>query len=420
MANSHLVSVQTLLEAGAHFGHITRRWNPKMAKFIYGEKNGIHQIDLRKTQLLIDYARDVMFEIAAKGHEILFVGTKSNAKEAIEEQAQRAKIHYVSERWLGGMLTNFLTIRKSINRLSSIDKMEFDGTFDNITKKERLLLTREKDRLRKVFGGIETMRSTPGVIFVVDAKKEHLAVKEAKVLGIPVIAIVDTNTDPDSVDYPIPANDESKETAQIITAIMADAVIEGKANAKIRAKELGYDPNKKEQIYEKENSERSGFDRDRRGGRSSDRSYDRGSGRGGSDRRDRREADRRESGEDAGTDRRGARPPRRTDDATIRTNERTNDRPPRRTNEGTTDRPPRRTDDASTDRPPRRTSERTTDRPPRRTDDASTDRPPRRTSERTEEKAAEKTTLKDNKIIRSRKKSDNTTTDDDSNSTTEN
>ena len=282
MADSHIVSVQALLEAGAHFGHITRRWNPKMAKFIYGVKNGIHQIDLRKTQLLIDYSRDVMYEIASRGQGILFVGTKSNAKEAIEEQAKRAEINYVSERWLGGMLTNFLTIRKSINRLSMIDRMEVDGTFDNITKKERLLLMRERERLRKMFGGIETMRSIPGAIFVVDARKEHLAVKEARVLGIPVIGIIDTNTDPDSVDYPIPANDESKETTKLITTIMADAIIEGMENAKIRAKELGYDPNKKEQIASEVKPER----RDQRGERRGrgNRDGGRGSRDGGRDR----------------------------------------------------------------------------------------------------------------------------------------
>jgi small subunit ribosomal protein S2 len=274
MTESHIVSVQSLLEAGAHFGHITRRWNPKMAKFIYGEKNGIHQIDLRKTQLLMDYARDVIFEIASSGQNILFVGTKANAKEAIEEQAKRAEINYVSERWLGGMLTNFLTIRKSINRLSSIDRMESDGTFENITKKERLLLIRERERLRKVFGGIETMRNIPGCIFVVDARKEHLAVKEARVLGIPVVGIVDTNTDPDSVDYPIPANDESRETTQLITTILADAVIEGMKNAKIRAKELGYNPSRKEQAFENERTDR------KRGGerRRSERRGKRGDG----------------------------------------------------------------------------------------------------------------------------------------------
>ena len=303
MTESHIVSVQALLEAGAHFGHITRRWNPKMAKFIYGVKNGIHQIDLRKTQLLVDYARDIIFEITSRGQGVLFVGTKTNAKETIEEQAKRADIHYVSERWLGGMLTNFLTIRQSINRLTSIDRMESDGTFDNITKKERLLLMRERERLRKVFGGIETMRNIPGCIFVVDAKKEHLAVKEARVLGIPVIGIIDTNTDPESVDFPIPANDDSRETAQLITTILADAIIEGTKNAKIRAKELGYDPNKKEQSLENERSDRrddrgdrKGRDRgdrgnrgDRRtGGRDSSGSRD-NTGRDGGERRPRRE-----------------------------------------------------------------------------------------------------------------------------------
>ncbi len=386
MAESHVVSVQTLLEAGAHFGHITRRWNPKMSKFIYGEKNGIHQIDLRKTQLLIDYARDVMYEIAAKGQEILFVGTKSNAKETIEEQAKRAEIHYVSERWLGGMLTNFLTIRKSINRLFSIDNMEIDGTFDNITKKERLLLTRERERLRKVFGGIETMKSIPGVIFIVDAKKEHLAVKEARVLGIPIIGIVDTNTDPDNVDYPIPANDESKETAEIITTIMADAVIEGKANAKIRAKELGYDPNKKEQIYERETSDRSRFDRDRRGSRDGDRGR-----RGGRDddrgRRGGRDDDRGRRGMDA---------------------------------EGSSSSRGERSTERTTSTRGERSTERTTSTRGERSSTKISDENADKTTNVAVDNATDKTTNKDSRVIRSRKKIENTTdttiADTDSNS----
>jgi small subunit ribosomal protein S2 len=246
MAENRRVSVEALLEAGAHFGHVTRRWNPKMRKFIFGERNGIHIIDLRKTQILVDYARDIIHEIASQGRIILFVGTKSQAKLVIEEQAKRATVNYVAERWLGGMLTNFTTIRKSIKRLTNIVKMESDGTFERITKKERLLLTREKDRLRKVFGGIEDMTRLPSAIFVVDARREHLAVKEARVLGIPVIGIIDTNTDPDMVDYPIPANDDSVQTIEIISSIMADAIVEGAAIAKVRQAELGYDPNQKE------------------------------------------------------------------------------------------------------------------------------------------------------------------------------
>jgi len=245
MADSR-ISVEALLEAGAHFGHITRRWNPKMRKFIFSERNGIHIIDLRKTQILIEYARDIIYDIASQGRIVLFVGTKPQAKVAIEEQAQKASMNYVSERWLGGMLTNFATIRRSIRRLTDIDKMERDGTFDRITKKERLMLVREKERLRKVFGGIESMTRLPGAIFVVDAKKEHLAVKEARVLGIPVIGIIDTNTDPDMVDYPIPANDDSIQAVEIITAVMADAIIEGNKIAKVRKADLGYDQREKE------------------------------------------------------------------------------------------------------------------------------------------------------------------------------
>jgi len=234
----HYVSIESLLESGAHFGHLTRRWNPKMAKFIFGEKNGIHIIDLRKTQLLLDIARNAAYNLATQGRNILFVGTKPQAKAIIESEAKRANCNYVSERWLGGMLTNFVTIRKSIKRLNTIDKMEVDGTFDRLTKKERLLLNRERDRLRKVFGGIETMTRTPGALYVVDIKKEHIALQEAKVLGIPVIAIVDTNTDPELVDYPIPANDDSIRTIELITKIIADAVIEGSALSRIRSAEL--------------------------------------------------------------------------------------------------------------------------------------------------------------------------------------
>ncbi|MDX9789864.1 MAG: 30S ribosomal protein S2 [Candidatus Kapaibacterium sp.] len=237
----HSVSIEALLESGAHFGHLTRRWNPKMSPFIFMERNGIHIIDLRKTQVLLEIAKSAIYDIACKGKVLLFVGTKQQAKGAIAEQAGRAGINYVSERWLGGMLTNFVTIRKSIKRLTAIDKMEVDGTFEKITKKERLLISRERDRLRKMFGGIETMTRLPGAIFVVDIRKEHLAIKEAKILGIPVIGIVDTNADPDDVDYPIPANDDSIKTIEIIASVMADAVIEGSEVAKVRNAELNAD-----------------------------------------------------------------------------------------------------------------------------------------------------------------------------------
>lgn len=234
----HYVDLETLLQAGAHFGHLTRRWNPKMNGFIFGERNGIHIIDLRKTQLLIDIARDAMYKIASQDKIVLFVGTKPQAKEIIEAEAKRCGMNYVSERWLGGMLTNFATIRKSIKRLGAIEKMEVDGTFEKITKKERLMLIREKERLRKFFGGIEDMTRLPGALYVVDIKKEHIAVKEAKTLGIPVFAIVDTNCDPELVDYPIPANDDSVKTIQIITKIMADAIIEGTETFRIKRADL--------------------------------------------------------------------------------------------------------------------------------------------------------------------------------------
>lgn len=232
------VSVEALLESGAHFGHLTRRWNPKMRNFIFTERNGIHIIDLRKTQLLVDIAREAALDVASQGRGVLYIGTKNQAKGVMEEEARRSGSNYVSERWLGGMLTNFTTIRKSIKRLSGIDKMELDGTFEKITKKERLLLSRERDRLRKVFGGIEDMTRIPGLLFVVDIKKEHLAIKEAKILGIPVIGIVDTNSDPEEADFPIPANDDSIKTIELITKVIADAVIEGREVARAKNAEL--------------------------------------------------------------------------------------------------------------------------------------------------------------------------------------
>lgn len=231
-------SIEQLLESGAHFGHLTRRWNPKMSQFIFTERNGIHIIDLRKTQILLTLAKKAIFDIAQQGKIVLFIGTKQQAKSVIEEQSKKVDTNYVSERWLGGMLTNFSTIRKSIKRLETLDKMEIDGTFEKITKKERLLISREKDRLRKVFGGIENMTRLPGALFIVDIKKEHLAIKEAKILGIPIIAIVDTNTDPEEVDFPIPANDDSVKTIELIAGIMADAVNKGGELARIKRAEM--------------------------------------------------------------------------------------------------------------------------------------------------------------------------------------
>ncbi len=266
----HYAEIEQLLESGAHFGHLTRRWNPKMEKFIFMERNGIHIIDLRKTQVLIDIAREALYNIASTGKIVLFVGTKLQAKGTIEQQALRCKMNYVCERWLGGMLTNFMTIRKSIKRLTSIDKMEVDGTFDKITKKERLLLTREKDRLRKVFGGIEEMNRLPGALFIVDIKKEHIAVKEAKILGIPVFAIVDTNTDPEEIDYPIPANDDSYKTIELVSKIMADAVLEGSEVAKRSMADMSADDDRVAKESDASSEDQSKVKRkfrERRGGR---------------------------------------------------------------------------------------------------------------------------------------------------------
>jgi len=226
------VDILQLIEAGAHFGHLTRRWNPKMKPYIFMEKNGIHIIDLKKTQDQIVTVADTLSQVVSEGKKVLFVGTKKQAKNVIETEARRCDSNWVSERWLGGMLTNFSTIRKSIKRLTNIEKQETDGTFDKITKKERLYLTREKDKLKKVLEGIENMSRLPGAMFVVDIKKESIAIKEAHRLNIPVFAVVDTNCDPDDVDYVIPANDDAVKTIELIVKIMADAVIEGNTKAK--------------------------------------------------------------------------------------------------------------------------------------------------------------------------------------------
>lgn len=221
------VELADLLNAGSHFGHLTRRWNPKMKPFIFMERNGIHIIDLKKTQQLLEAACSAMTHIVADGKRILFVGTKKQASIVVEEEARRCNQFYVADRWLGGMLTNFTTIRKSVKRLTNIEKMESDGTYDKITKKETLVLDREKEKLSKVLSGVVEMTRLPGALFVVDIKKEEIAVSEARRLGIPVFAIVDTNCDPLLVDYPIPANDDAIKSIQTITRLIADAAIEG-------------------------------------------------------------------------------------------------------------------------------------------------------------------------------------------------
>jgi small subunit ribosomal protein S2 len=225
------VEVAELLAAGCHFGHLTRRWNPKMRPYIFMERNGIHIIDLMKTSLLLEEACNAIARIVGDGKRVLFVGTKKQAVDVIKEEALRTNQFYVTERWLGGYLTNFTTIRKSVKRLTNIEKMESDGTFDKLTKKEILFLHREKDKLNKVLSGVVDMARLPGAIFVVDVKKEAIAVKEAKRLGIPVFAIVDTNCDPETVDYVIPANDDAIKSVQIITKAFGEAILEGKQRA---------------------------------------------------------------------------------------------------------------------------------------------------------------------------------------------
>lgn len=223
-----VISMKQLLEAGVHFGHQTHRWNPKMAKYIFTERNGIHVIDLQQTVKLADQAYDFIREAAANDAIILFVGTKKQATETVQEEAERAGQYYINHRWLGGTLTNWDTIQKRIKRLKEIKRMEVDGTFDVLPKKEVALLNKQRARLEKFLGGIEDMPRIPDVMFVVDPHSEQIAVKEAKKLGIPVVAIVDTNTDPDDIDVIIPANDDAIRAVKLITSKMADAVIEGR------------------------------------------------------------------------------------------------------------------------------------------------------------------------------------------------
>ncbi len=221
-----VVSMKKLLEAGVHFGHQTRRWNPKMSRFIFTERNGIYIVDLQKTANQIEEAYKVMRDIVADGGRVLFVGTKKQAQDSIQSEAKRSGQYYVSHRWLGGMLTNFKTIRKSVEKLQKFERMEEDGTFDLLPKKEVLEYQKEMDKLERNLGGIKDMEELPDVLFVVDPGEEDIAVHEAKILGIPVIAIVDTNCDPDDIDVPIPGNDDAIRAVKLITSIMADAVIE--------------------------------------------------------------------------------------------------------------------------------------------------------------------------------------------------
>ena len=221
-----VISMKQLLEAGVHFGHQTRRWNPKMAEYIYTERNGIYIIDLQKSVGMVDTAYKAVFDIAAEGGSILFVGTKKQAQDAVQTEAERCGMYYVNERWLGGMLTNFKTIQSRIARLKEIETMQEDGTFDVLPKKEVIALKKEMDKLQKNLGGIKEMKKLPDAIFIVDPKKERICVQEAHTLGIPLIGICDTNCDPEELDYVIPGNDDAIRAVKLIVSKMADAVIE--------------------------------------------------------------------------------------------------------------------------------------------------------------------------------------------------
>ena len=230
-----VISMKQLLEAGVHFGHQTRRWNPKMAEYIFTERNGIYIIDLQKTAKKIEEAYAFIRDVALDGKDILFVGTKKQAQEAITEEAKRIGRDYVNNRWLGGMLTNFKTIRKSIDRLYQLQKMEEDGTFELLPKKEVMKLKKEMEKLEKNFGGIKEMKDMPGAMFVVDPRKEKIAIAEAKRLNIPVVAIVDTNCDPEEVDYVIPGNDDAIRAVKLIVECIANAVLEAKQGESMAA-----------------------------------------------------------------------------------------------------------------------------------------------------------------------------------------
>jgi small subunit ribosomal protein S2 len=236
------------LEAGVHFGHLTRKWNPKMAPYIFMEKNGIHLIDLHKTAVKLDEAAQAIKNIVKSGRKVLYVATKKQAREIIESEAQRVNMPYVSDRWLGGMLTNFATVRKSIKKMQSLEKLASDGKNVNINKKERLMIEREKVKLNKVLGGIADLNRLPAALFIVDIKREHIAVAEATKLNIPTFGIVDTNSDPTLVDFAIPANDDAAKSISLITRYVTDAIVEGLSERK-REKEETVD---KEAVAEKE------------------------------------------------------------------------------------------------------------------------------------------------------------------------
>jgi len=232
-----VISMKQLLEAGVHFGHQTRRWNPKMAEYIFTQRNGIYIIDLQKTVKKVEEAYSFIRDIALENKTVLFVGTKKQAQDAIKEEAERSEMYFVNARWPGGMLTNFKTIKKSINRLNSLQKLEEDGTFDLLPKKEVLALKKEMATLERNLGGIKSMQELPAAVFIVDPRKERNAVAEAKKLGIPIVAIVDTNCDPDEVDYVIPGNDDAIRAIKLIASVMADAILEGRQGEQFGAEE---------------------------------------------------------------------------------------------------------------------------------------------------------------------------------------
>lgn len=232
-----VISMKQLLEAGVHFGHQTRRWNPKMAKYIFTDRNGIYIIDLQKTVRKVDEAYEFVKSLSANNDSLLFVGTKKQAQDAVKEEAEKCGMFFVNQRWLGGMLTNFQTIRRRIDRLHELERMENDGRMSLLPKKEVAELLHEKERLTKFLGGIKDMRKLPGALFIIDPRKERIAVAEARKLGIPIVAIVDTNCDPDEVDYVIPGNDDAIRAVRLLTAKMAEAVVEGKQGEQLVAEE---------------------------------------------------------------------------------------------------------------------------------------------------------------------------------------
>lgn len=245
-----VVAMKQLLEAGVHFGHQTKRWDPKMAEYIYQARNGIHIIDLQKTSKKIDEAYAFVKEVSEEGKEVLFIGTKKQAQECVKEAAEKSGMFYVDQRWLGGMLTNFKTIRTRVERLKKLEAMEEDGTFEVLPKKEVSKLRNEMEKLQKNLGGIKEMTRLPGAIFVVDPKNERIAVLEAKKLGIPVIGLVDTNCSPEDVDYPIPGNDDAIRAVKLITDVMANAVIEGKQGEILEASQEESSSEEREAVAE--------------------------------------------------------------------------------------------------------------------------------------------------------------------------